>query len=81
MTSQVEEKYTELIRQGMLPIARWGVPEDVAKAVRAFLLRRFLLHDRQLHRCGWRVPHPTLIGCGFSIWILTGYLFINTIQL
>ena len=36
MTSQVEEKYTELIRQGMLPIARWGVPEDVAKAVRAF---------------------------------------------
>ena len=37
MTSQVEEKYTELIRQGMLPIARWGVPEDVAKAVRAQL--------------------------------------------
>ena len=36
MTSQVEEKYTELIRQGMFPIARWGVPEDVAKAVRAF---------------------------------------------
>ena len=36
MTSQVEEKYTELIRQGMLPIARWGVPEDVAKAVRRF---------------------------------------------
>ena len=36
MTSQVEEKYTELIKQGMLPIARWGVPEDVAKAVRAF---------------------------------------------
>jgi 3-oxoacyl-[acyl-carrier protein] reductase len=36
MTSQVEEKYTELIKQGMFPIARWGVPEDVAKAVRAF---------------------------------------------
>ena len=36
MTSRVEEKYTELIKQGMFPIARWGVPEDVAKAVRAF---------------------------------------------
>lgn len=36
MTSQVEEKYTKLIGQGMFPIARWGVPEDVAKAVRAF---------------------------------------------
>ena len=36
MTSQVEEKYTELIKQGMFPIARWGVSEDVAKAVRAF---------------------------------------------
>ena len=36
MTSQVEEKYTKLIKQGMFPIARWGVPEDVAKAVRAF---------------------------------------------
>ena len=34
MTSQVEEKYTELIKQGMFPIARWGVPEDVAKAGR-----------------------------------------------
>ena len=36
MTSQVEEKYTELIKQGMFPIARWGTREDVAKAVRAF---------------------------------------------
>ena len=36
MTSQVEEKYTKLIEQGMFPIARWGVPEDVAKAARAF---------------------------------------------
>ena len=36
MTSEVEEKYTKLIEQGMFPIARWGVPGDVAKAVRAF---------------------------------------------
>lgn len=36
MTSQVEGKYTELIEQGIFPIARWGMPEDVAKAVRAF---------------------------------------------
>ena len=36
MTSSVEEKYTKLIEQGAFPIARWGRPEDVAKAVRAF---------------------------------------------
>lgn len=36
MTAKVEDKYTKLIKQGMFPIARWGTPEDVAKAVRAF---------------------------------------------
>ena len=36
MTAAVQSKYDQLIRQGMFPIARWGQPEDVAKAVRAF---------------------------------------------
>lgn len=36
MTAAVQGKYDQLIRQGMFPIARWGQPEDVAKAVRAF---------------------------------------------
>ena len=36
MTSQVEEKYTELIKRGCSPLARWGSSEEVAKAVRAF---------------------------------------------
>ncbi|MCI9535764.1 MAG: 3-ketoacyl-ACP reductase [Lachnospiraceae bacterium] len=36
MTAAVEEKYEGLIQQGLFPIARWGLPEDVAKAVRAF---------------------------------------------
>ena len=36
MTAAVEEKYEKLIKQGVFPIARWGLPEDVAKAVRAF---------------------------------------------
>ena len=34
MTEKVEEKYTKLIAGGLLPLARWGQPEDVAKAVR-----------------------------------------------
>lgn len=36
MTSGVQEKYEKLIEDGIFPIARWGTPEDVAKAVRAF---------------------------------------------
>lgn len=37
MTSNVHEKYDELIRDGLLPIHRWGKPEDVALAVAAIV--------------------------------------------
>jgi 3-oxoacyl-[acyl-carrier protein] reductase len=33
MTAAVKEKYTRLIESGLLPIPRWGAPEDVARAV------------------------------------------------
>ncbi len=33
MTSAVTEKYDKLIEEGLLPIKRWGTPEDIAKAV------------------------------------------------
>ncbi len=33
MTSAVKEKYDTLIENGLLPIKRWGTPEDVSKAV------------------------------------------------
>jgi len=36
MTSVVKEKYDRLIEKGVFPIARWGTPEDVAKAVSVF---------------------------------------------
>ena len=35
MTSTVKEKYDNLINGGLLPIKRWGKPEDVAAAVYA----------------------------------------------
>ncbi len=35
MTSGVKDKYDELISDGLTPIRRWGLPEDVAKAVLA----------------------------------------------
>jgi 3-oxoacyl-[acyl-carrier protein] reductase len=35
MTSAVKEKYDALLKQGVLPIPRWGKPEDVGKAVAA----------------------------------------------
>lgn len=37
MTAKVKEKYDNLIENGLLPIKRWGTPEDVAKAVWALL--------------------------------------------
>lgn len=33
MTSKVQEKYDNLIENGLLPIKRWGQPEDIAAAV------------------------------------------------
>ncbi len=33
MTDKVKEKYDALINGGLLPIARWGKPEDIAAAV------------------------------------------------
>ena len=33
MTDKVKEKYDSLIDGGLLPIKRWGLPEDIADAV------------------------------------------------
>ena len=35
MTSKVQDKYDRLIDGGLLPIKRWGTPEDIASAVYA----------------------------------------------
>lgn len=35
MTAAVKEKYDKLIADGLVPLARWGTPEDIAKAVTA----------------------------------------------
>jgi len=35
MTRAVKKKYDKLIAEGLTPIKRWGLPEDVAKAVGA----------------------------------------------
>jgi 3-oxoacyl-[acyl-carrier protein] reductase len=35
MTAGVQEKYERMIAEGLTPIARWGTPEDVGRAVAA----------------------------------------------
>lgn len=42
MTRVVHQKYSDLIEQGIFPIARWGQPEDIAGAVSAFCGDGFL---------------------------------------
>lgn len=41
MTEKVKEKYDAQIAGGLLPIARWGLPIDVAKAVLALIDGQF----------------------------------------
>jgi NAD(P)-dependent dehydrogenase (short-subunit alcohol dehydrogenase family) len=33
MTEKVKEKYDKLIAEGLVPLGRWGTPEDIGKAV------------------------------------------------
>lgn len=42
MTRTVADKYDRLIAEGLFPIARWGLPEDIANAVSAFADDHFL---------------------------------------
>jgi len=37
MTAPVKEKYDRLIAEGLWPIRRWGLPEDIAKALAAIV--------------------------------------------
>jgi len=41
MTVVVREKYDKLISDGLTPIARWGLPEDIGKAVVSLCLDCF----------------------------------------
>lgn len=41
MTSEVKEKYDKMIEEGLLPIKRWGTPQDVAHVVVAIAEGRF----------------------------------------
>ncbi len=41
MTGPVKEKYDRLIAEGLTPIARWGTPEDVGRAVVAIARDHF----------------------------------------
>jgi len=41
MTGAVKEKYDRLIANGLVPMRRWGQPEDVGEAVAAILEGRF----------------------------------------
>lgn len=48
MTAKVEEKYDRLIREGLLPIARWGTPDDVADAVSVLVSGRLAYSTGQV---------------------------------
>lgn len=42
MTKVVHAKYSSMIEKGDFPIARWGVPQDIADAVSAFCTDKFV---------------------------------------
>jgi NAD(P)-dependent dehydrogenase (short-subunit alcohol dehydrogenase family) len=41
MTTPVKEKYDRMISEGVTPLARWGTPQDVGRAVAAIAEERF----------------------------------------
>jgi len=41
-TKVVHKKYSDLIDQGVFPIARWGSQDDIGEAVSAFCSEKFI---------------------------------------
>lgn len=41
MTSGVKEKYDKQLAEGLVPVGRWGTPDDVGRAVSAILSNQF----------------------------------------
>ena len=78
MTSVVKEKYDKLIAEGLLPIKRWGTPDDIGRAVED------VVNTQQVQRLAdvGRESHPELCGdieargasayCSHSQYVLTG---------
>ena len=48
MTKVVKAKYDKLFEEGLLPTSRWGLPEDIAKAVAALCGDNFLYSTGQV---------------------------------
>ena len=57
MTSGVKEKYDKLISEGLLVQSRWGIPEDIAKAV-AMMARGDI---------GYSTGQVVMVDGGFSV--------------
>ena len=60
MTGPVKEKYDRLIAQGVTPIARWGTPEDVGRAVVAIAQNQFPFSTGEVFN----------VDGGFHVWRL-----------
>ncbi|HPG39078.1 MAG TPA: 3-ketoacyl-ACP reductase [bacterium] len=58
MTATVQEKYNKLIAGGVLPIKRWGQPQDIAKAVAGIVLGYFPYSTGQVFEVdgGFHIP-------------------------
>ena len=62
MTKSVREQYDRRIADGLVPIRRWGEPEDVGRAVAMLAVGRTRVLDRRGGARGRRVAHPDALG-------------------
>lgn len=60
MTSGVKEKYDKLIKEGLTVQNRWGMPEDVGKAVAAIVRRDFPYSTGQIFMVDGGLSLPRL---------------------
>lgn len=58
MTATVQEKYDKLIAGGLLPLKRWGQPDDIAQAVAGIVLGYFPYSTGQVFEVdgGFHIP-------------------------
>ena len=65
MTAPVADKYDALLAEGFSPINRWGMPDDVGRAVAMLRARRHEFCHRRGASRRWRIADQPLLTQGF----------------
>ena len=75
MTAKIKDKYDKLISEGLVPQKRWGLPEDIGKAVASICQGRLEFFNRNGIRNQRRTEYPQTLN--ILLYCHLQYLLVN----